>query len=54
MENINDVYGCNPCSRWRGTHGKLEATLPLKQMTIYEQWMKVGAMLFPPTLNRQL
>jgi hypothetical protein len=33
---------------------KLGATLSLKQMTTYERCMKVGAMLNPPTLNRQL
>jgi len=31
---------------------KLGATLPLKQMIIYEQCMKVGVMLTPPTLNK--
>ncbi len=31
---------------------KSKATLPLRQMTTYEQYMKFGAMLNPPTLNR--
>jgi hypothetical protein len=31
-----------------GQHGKLKATLPLRQMTTYEWCMKAGAMLIPP------
>jgi hypothetical protein len=31
---------------------KLGATLPERQLTTYEQCMKVSAMLNPPTLNR--
>ncbi len=33
---------------------KSSATLSLKQMNAYEGRMKVGVMLNPPTLNRQL
>jgi hypothetical protein len=31
-----------------GKHGKVGATLSLKQMTTYEQYMKVGVMFNPP------
>jgi hypothetical protein len=54
MENINDIYGCNPCpcSKRKKNMVKLGTIIPVKHMTIYERCMKVGVMLTPSTLNR--
>jgi hypothetical protein len=52
MENINDVYVCNPCHvEMGGKHGKVGGNFALKQMIAYEWCMKVGAMLKPPCIE---
>ncbi len=43
MENINDVYGCDPCPYWKGVeHGKVGDNTPFETddclWTLHESW----------------